>query len=165
MSFGSTIMASFIASLIFSATSRTWGILPISSGLKSLVWLTPMESLFPLGFFSASTTLLEKTVKWGERTPSVPPDITRETFPTTSSTGTARCFERRRAQEREASPLEKSLTRPFPSVFPIMATMSLGSTSPFLIASSILDTSPGSSIGTLRTFASITFMASQPYLL
>jgi hypothetical protein len=74
------------------------------------------------------------TVKCGDSTPSVPPDITSATRWATSAGLQPRCGARKWHQLVAAKSRVWSLTQPLPSVLPITATMSAGTSAPASIS-------------------------------
>ena len=76
---GEPMPASAMAARTAAAVASICAPRPISCGRKSRVWAMPSTSRLPGRAWAASTCRRVKTVKWGESTPSVPPDITRAT--------------------------------------------------------------------------------------
>ncbi|WP_246686435.1 hypothetical protein [Methylobacterium sp. WL30] len=145
---GSTIPAARIAARTPSATDATWARRPTCSGRRSAVWAWPMASAPGTAASSASRT--SNTVTCGDRPPSVPPDMTRQTR--SAASGPA-CRPSRSRRARAASPRVQSLTRPLPSVLPKIATIAPGTIRPSAIARSRPETSSGAAVAMRWTTA------------
>ena len=91
------------------------------------------------------------SVACGLSTPSVPPDQTKATRFAASSGESFSRLAIARVNDSVAKPRVKSLAPPLPSVLPIKATISVGSTTPASISRSSAETSLGLFIASLWT--------------
>ncbi len=133
---------------------------PISSGRKLRVWAIPMlrRLLSPALAWArgaSSTSLREKTVRCGESTPSVPPDMTKAILSSTSDGGSLRCGDSAWHSAATAYSRVKSLTPPFPSVLPSTARIDAGATLPASMNLISPETSPGPLVGMRQTSTAI----------
>jgi hypothetical protein len=133
-----------MASCTASAVLSICALRPISSGKKSRVCATPItRRRCVLVGKVAATQQRENTVKCGDSTPSVPPDITSATRWPTSRGEHSRCGLKNWRQLVAAKSRVKSLTQPLPSVLPMTATMCAATSSPLSISACTPLRSPG----------------------
>jgi hypothetical protein len=147
----SLMPASAIALVTASALASTCAARPISSGAKSRVDAVPMTSRLPPWVAAAALRRRLKTVKCGDSTPSVPPDITSATRRSTAAALQPRCGASSWHQANVANSRVWSLTQPLPSVLPITATISDATRSPLSMSARTPPRSPGPRQATRRT--------------
>src|SRR3984885_2986090 len=135
-----------------TAVSAIWGCRPSSSGRNSRGCAMPMLRRLPsvrrAGAVESGVRV--NTVMCGLSTPSVPPDMTKGMRSSTSSVEMPRKGASAPASVTVAYSRVKSLTPPFPSVFPRMARIDFGSIPPALISLIRPEVSPGPEVG-MRT--------------
>jgi hypothetical protein len=138
--------ASATAALTAASTIRSWVMVPSSSGRTRRVLAMPATNPLP-GRTGPSTSRLTKTVTWGVRTPSVPPDMMN----CARASSSERVMPSRAANSAVyawvAKPRLKSLTQPFPSVLPRTQMMSAGRTVPASSSAVRPLTSSGEAVG------------------
>jgi len=79
--------ADAIAARTEAAVASICAARPMSSGLKGGVIATPIARFLRSGTGGVVSGRVSKTIQWGDRPPSVPPDITNATVAATTSRG------------------------------------------------------------------------------